>query len=219
MLLLELDQLSLPLGDVSELDLWQGQLWVELEMLRATQTALSEVEQKLDVLALADKQVQLLQTIPGVGRRLAEAVVTCLDNPHRFRTGKQVGSYAGLMTPRQYQSGQQNRQGRISRQGNTLLRGLLVEVSWLMLRWNDWARRTYQRVRRGSDALSKIAVTAVARQLLIRCWAMLRDNTPWQAPAELPRDKENWEHELKRKRAKYKDFFSPPENTGVVLGR
>ena len=73
-----------------------------------------------------------------------------------------------------------NRQGGISGQGHRVLRSLLVQVSWLGLRHNPWMREIYERVRRGSDARKKIAIIAVARRLLIRCWAMLRDNTPWR---------------------------------------
>jgi transposase len=120
-----------------------------------------------------------LRTIPGVGPRLAEAVVAYIDEPGRFAKGKQVGCYAGL-TPRQYQSGNSNRVGKISGQGNGVLRALLVEVSWLGLRHNEWMRRTYQRILRGSNSRKKIAITAVARKLLIRCWAMLRDGTTWR---------------------------------------
>ena len=90
-----------------------------------------------------------------------------------------VGSYVGL-TPRQYQSGSMDRQGKISGQGNKLLRALLVEISWLGLRHNSWLRRTYQRLLRGSPSRKKIAITAVARKLLVRCWAMLRDGQPWR---------------------------------------
>jgi transposase len=160
-------------------NLWRGSLRVELEMLAKTTELIKEVESKLDRMAEGDRGVQILRTIPGVGPRLAEAVVAYVDEPGRFSRGKQVGCYAGL-TPRQYQSGDSNRVGRISGQGNKVLRALLVEVSWLGLRHNEWMRRTYQRILRGSASRKKIAITAVARKLLIHCWAMLRDGTTWR---------------------------------------
>jgi transposase len=76
-------------------------------------------------------------------------------------------------------------QGRISGQGNKLLRVLLVEVSWLGLRYNPWLRETYQRLLRGSPSRKKIAITAVARKLLVRCWAMLRDGRSWRNEAAI----------------------------------
>ena len=143
--------------------------------------SLAEVEFKLNALGEADARVRRLRTIPGVGPRLAEALVAVIDDPRRFQNGKQVACYVGL-TPRQYQSGAVDRQGRISGAGNRCLRSLLVEVSWLGLHSNPWMREVYERVCRGSVSRKKLAIVAVARRLLIRCWAMLRDQETWQPP-------------------------------------
>jgi transposase len=174
-----LNQESSPFERCDVYNLWRGQLYVELEMLRLTQKSLADVTDELDKLGDSDSQVKLLQSAVGVGPRLAETVVAFIDEPSRFATGKQVGSYAGL-TPRQHQSGDMDRQGKISGQGNKVLRSLLVEVSWLGLRHNKWMNETYRRILRGSESRKKIAITAVARKLLVRCWAMLRDGQPWR---------------------------------------
>ncbi|MFC1781069.1 transposase [Planctomycetota bacterium] len=125
--------------------LWRGQLFVELETFEAVKASLRKVEDKLNSLGSADARIRRLQTIPGVGPRLAETVVAFLDDPDRFENSKQVGSYAGLI-PKQYQSGQMERQGKISGQSNKLLRNLLVEICWVSLRYNPWVRDTYQRL-------------------------------------------------------------------------
>ena len=161
---------------------WRGQLRSELKGLEDIERQIAEIETKLDELGKSDKRVQSLKRIKGVGPRLAEAIAAFVDEPGRFRNGKQVGCYVGL-TPRQFQSGQMDRQGRISGQGNKLLRSLLVEVCWLGLRHNEWMRQTYERIKRGSRSRSKIAITAVARKLLVRCWAMMRDGTEWREAA------------------------------------
>ena len=44
-------------------------------------------------------------------------------------------------------------------------------------------RSVYQRLTRGGTARKKQAIVALARKLLVRCWAMLRDDTPWREPA------------------------------------
>ena len=176
-----LAKLAQPLADVGLEDLWRGQLHRELAALAAVETAIAGVEQKLDALADRSEAMARLRTIPGVGPRLAEALVVALDDPHRFASGKEVGSYFGLV-PRQYQSGTSDRQGRITGQGNRLLRRLLVEVAWMSLRYNPWAREVYERVRRGSRSRKKIAIVAVARRLTVIAWAMLRDGTCWQPP-------------------------------------
>ena len=134
---------------------------------------------KLDELGACDERIQRLQTILGVGPRLAETVVAFLDDPRRFQNSKQVGCYAGL-TPKQYQSGQTEHQGKISGQGNKLLRNLLVEICWVSLRYNPWARDAYKRLLRGSKSRKKIAITALARKLVVRCWVMLRYERDWR---------------------------------------
>jgi len=177
-----LRQMARPLANVTCDELWRGQLDAELHALGAVNEQLGQLEATLNRLADADERCRRLMSIPGVGRRLAEAVVAVIDDPTRFKNGRQVGAYAGL-TPRRYQSGQSDRHGRISRMGNTLLRSLLVEVAWVGLRYNPWMRQVYESVRRGSPARKKTAIVAVARRLLVVCWAMLRDKTEWRAPA------------------------------------
>lgn len=173
--------LAQPLADVGVGDLWRGHLDQELAALAAVEAAIATVEQKLKALGGRSEAMARLRTIPGVGPRLSEALVVALDDPHRFSSGKQVGSYFGLV-PRQYQSGASDRQGRITGQGNRLLRRLLVEVAWMSLRYNPWAREVYERVRRGSRSRKKIAIVAVARRLTVIAWAMLRDGTCRQPP-------------------------------------
>lgn len=169
-----------PLEEIINIDqLWRGRLQVELETFEAVRKSLTKVEDKLNELGFADARIRRLQTIPGVGPRLAETVVAFLDDPKRFQSSKQVGNYVGL-TPKQYQSGQMDRQGRISGQGNKILRNLLVEVCWVSLRYNPWARDTYNRLLRGSQSRKKIAITALARKLVVTCWAMLRDEQDWK---------------------------------------
>jgi transposase len=172
-------QWALPLNQVGIDELWRGELGVELKAFKETARLLHEVEKKLDQLGKVNEQVPRLQSAPGVGPRLSEALVAMIDDPKRFRNGKEVGPYVGLV-PKQWQSGETNRLGHITRQGSRLLRALLVEASWAGLRYNSWMREVYQRVRRGSKARGKIAILAVARRLLIRCWAMLRQQTCWR---------------------------------------
>lgn len=158
---------------------WRRMLRLELDQLDTVEASIHAVEKELDAVAERDRRVALLRTIPGVGARIAEVVVAVIDDPHRFRSGKQVGSYAGL-TPRRYQSGEQDRQGRISGAGHRLLRNLLVQAAWIGQRLSPWMKRVFQRALGGKAGRKKIAIVAVARRLLVVCWAMLRDGTPWR---------------------------------------
>jgi transposase len=166
-------------------ELWRGVLGLVVAEYRELVGRIAEVERKLDGLAESDAGTKLLETIPGVGRRTAEAVAAHLGDARRFASAKQVGAYAGLV-PRQYQSGVTDRKGRITRRGPRLLRKLLVECAWCALRYNAWARAVYGRLTAGGTSRRKPAVVALARKLLVRCWAMLRDGVPWRAEAAVP---------------------------------
>jgi transposase len=174
-----LEAMAQPLGDLPMRELWRGELAVELAQLKEIQQQIQILEAKLNELGAADARVRLLRTIPGVGPRLAEAIVSLLDEPTRFRHPGEVSAYIG-MVPKQLDSGETERSGRITRQGNRLVRSLLVEVAWASLRHNPWARQSYQRISGGKKSRKKIAIVAVGRKLLVRCWAMLRDQTPWR---------------------------------------
>lgn len=176
-----LGALSQPLDEVRVEELWRGQLHTELEALAQLMPLIERVEAKLDALAQAHARVELLRTIPGVGPRLSEMVVAMIDDPKRFTNAKQLGAYAGLV-PRQIESGTMSRTGRITGRGNKLLRALLVEVAWLMRQHNRHLRATLDRVCRGSKTRRKVAVVATARKLLVICWVMMRDGTPWREP-------------------------------------
>jgi transposase len=172
-----------PLADCGPEELWRGRLHLALDGWRHVKELLDQTDRKLDELARDDDAVRLLQTIPGVGPRTAEAVAAFLPRPELFRTTKQVSAYGGFV-PRQYQSSETDQRGRITKRGPKTLRKLLVECAWVMLRYNRWARTIYQRLTHGGKSRKKQAIVALARKLLVRCWAMLRDGTAWRA--ELP---------------------------------
>lgn len=166
------------LNQCSADELWRGILREYLRTLRQLNASVKKLELQLRHISKHNKQVNRLKTIPGVGERLAEMVVAVIDDPHRFKKAKQVAAYAGLV-PKLYESGTMHRQGRITKAGHPLLRGLLVEVSWLMLRYNPVLKAFYDRVCGGVKSRRKIAVVALARKLITICWAMMRDEKDW----------------------------------------
>lgn len=160
-------------------ELWRGMVKLELDRLEQLMQQLQTVETKLNALAKKDPRVQRLQQVPGVGARTAELVVAMIDEPTRFGRGREVASYGGF-TPKKYQSGKMDRDGRISRAGNGLLRKYLVQAAWSGKRGCRAMQEIYQRVRKNSPKRSKQAIVAVSRHLLIWLWAMLRDGTDWK---------------------------------------
>jgi len=176
-----LEALAKGFEELGRHELWRGQLDIELRQLRELQRDIDQVEEKLDAIAKAEPRITLLRTIPGVGPRLSEAIVALLDQPERFHKAREVSAYVG-MVPKELDSGETRRRGRITKHGSRLVRSLLVEVAWADLRYNPWVRATFQRISGGKKSRKKIAIVAVGRRLLVRCWAMLRDGTSWRAP-------------------------------------
>lgn len=176
----QLEAYRKPLAECSLDQLWQGELDQLLMQLDQVGDLLSGVEKKLDRIAKADQRVQRVMQIDGVGRVTAEAIVATIDEARRFNSGRQLSAYAGLV-PRQYQSGETDRRGRITKRGSRLLRTLLVECAWCSLRYNKWSRITYERIHGGKRVRRKKAAVAVARRILVVAWAMLRDGSDYDA--------------------------------------
>jgi len=177
----QIEQESKPLEECAIDQLWRGRLSVELQLLKSINQLIEQMDKALDALGSEDARIKLLQTVPGVGPRLAETVVVHLDDPHRFKSVGDVSSYAGLV-PKQIESGTMKRVGKITRRGPSLLRGMLVEVAWMVYRHNPWAKAFVERVSRGIKSRKRIAIVALARKLLVKLWAMLRDGTAWRDP-------------------------------------
>lgn len=147
---------------------------------------LDQLEARIDeldtaVLAEAERwsSVRLLMTHPGVGPVVGLAYVLTLGPWQRFPRGKQVASYLGLI-PREHSSGGRQRLGAISKQGNPLLRSLLVEAAQTASRYDEELRQDYRRLAgRKHRALAKVMV---ARKLAVRLYWMLRENRPYTPP-------------------------------------
>ena len=112
-----------------------------------------------------------LMTHPGVGPLTALAFELVIGTPERFHCGKQVASYVGLV-PSEESSGDRRRLGHISKQGNALLRFLLVEAAQVTVRSQaEWRSRFFHlAMRRGR----KIAKVAMARKLAVHLYWMWR---------------------------------------------
>ena len=118
-----------PLADCGAEELWRGLLDLALTEYRQVNGLVDQAETRLDALGQQNAAVVLLETAPGLGPRTAEAVAAYLYDADRFKTGKQVSAYSGLV-PRQHQSGEMDRRGRITKRGPALTRKLLVECAW-----------------------------------------------------------------------------------------
>ena len=117
-------------------------------------------------------QVRRLMGLKAVGVRTAWVLVTELFAWRGIRNGKELGALVGL-TPVPYQSGQADREQGISKAGNKHVRGLIVEVAWLWLRWQPGSALSQWYARRfgaGGRRARKVGIVALARKLLVALW-------------------------------------------------
>src|SRR5712691_8465567 len=159
---------------------WKSQLWseqgrAELEKLALAPWASRRRQELLELLdrmnptieeltAAAEQEARKrpdalrLMTHPGVGPLTALAYVLIIGTPSRFHRGKQIGNYVGMI-PSEDSSGGKQRLGHISKQGNSLLRFLLVEAAQAAVRNNpDWRRRYIHLAMRRDKSIAKVAM-------------------------------------------------------------
>jgi transposase len=132
-----------------------------LELLDRLNPTIAELTQAIESEAEKCPEAQRLMTHPGVGP------LTAL----RFQCGKQIACYLGLV-PLEDSSGDRRRLGHITKQGNSLLRFLLVEAAQVTVRSDqEWRSKYFHlAMRRGR----KIAKVAMARRLAIQMYWMMR---------------------------------------------
>ena len=157
----------------------QFQLQILLTQLEQTDRVVAVVTERLDALAEQHPGIALLTTIPGVGVRIAEAVLAYIDDPKRFARMNRIGVYFGLV-PSQDASASVNRLGHITRQGPSIVRTLLVEAAWQAIRACPPMREYFDRVVNGKPERKKIAIVATAHKLLRCILAMLRSGETWR---------------------------------------
>ena len=132
-----------------------------------------ELDRAVEQAAQDHPQARLLMTQPGVGPITSLAYVLTIGDVSRFKHSKQVSSYLGLI-PREHSSGGKQRLGSISKQGNSLMRQLLVEAAQTANRLDEGFRRQYQA--RCHHKPKGVAKVATARKLAVRLYWMLRQN-------------------------------------------
>ncbi len=144
-----------------------------LELLTWLTTHIDQLDAQIAEAAAADARAQRLLTHPGVGPLTALITVLVLGPAARFRTSKHVG-----LAPAIHSSADKYHLGKITKQGNALLRWILGQAAPLAARADGELRRAYFAVlhRRGRPK----AKVALARKLLVRLYIMLRDQIDYE---------------------------------------
>ena len=133
--------------------------------------SVEELDRAVEAAARRRAEVTRLRTHPGVGAVVGLAFVLTLGPVSRFANSRKLVSYLGL-NPREHSSGGRQRLGAISKQGNSMLRWLLVEAAQTAARYDPELRRAYQRLK--FRRASGVAKVAIARRLAVRLYWMLR---------------------------------------------
>ena len=185
----QLQAIAMNEGKRRKTKLWSEQGRAELERLALARWASRRRQDLLDLLdrmnptiealtaaveqeAKKRPEVLRLMTHPGVGPITALAFLLIIGTPERFHCGKQIGSYIGLIPSEDSSAGRQ-RLGHISKQGNALLRFLLVEAAQAAVRCDsDWRRRYLHLAMRREKSIAKVAM---ARRLAVRLYWMWRN--------------------------------------------
>ena len=138
---------------------------------------IQQLDKQVETEARQRSQARRLLTHPGVGPVTALATEVFLGDPHRFAGAHQVASYIGMI-PCEHSSGKRQRLGKLSKEGNSLLRYLWIEATLHAVVKDPELKRFYRRklVQKGMGK----ARVATARQLGIRLWIMLRDEIEYE---------------------------------------
>lgn len=141
------------------------------------QKRIQELDQEVEAQTRQRPQARRLLTHPGVGPVTALATEVFLGDPSRFATANQVASYIGMI-PCEHTSGKRQRLGKMTKQGNSLLRYLWTEATMHAVAKDPELKRFYRRklIQKGMGK----ARIAAARKLGIRLWIMLRDQIDYE---------------------------------------
>ena len=164
----------------------RGSLKALLEVWDETSKQLHQLTGQLKREVPKDQLCRRLMTADGIGPITVSTFIATIDDPTRFDNGDQVGSYLGLV-PREYQSGETHYRGRITKEGDRLLRFLLVEAATTLLtrvrrrsRLKQWGKSLEQ-----SKGFGKARV-AVARKLACMLWTMWISGKSFRPQGMLP---------------------------------
>jgi transposase len=166
------------------LDRWAQRRRQELlQLLDQLSGSITELHAVVEQQARQHPEAARLMTHPGVGPVTSLAFVLTIGPASRFARGKKVASYLGL-NPSEHSSGGPQQMGRISKQGNSTMRWLLVEAGQTAARHDPELRRMYQRLKfRKGSAIAKVAI---ARKLAVRLYWMMRSQSDYAHLVRMP---------------------------------
>ena len=151
--------------------------------IEAVAEEVKKAETEIVTWCRADAASRRLLTIPGIGPITASAIAAAVPDPSLFRSGRQFAAWLGL-TPRPHSSGGKERLGRISKQGDGMIRRLLVVGATAVIRvarqdnpGRAWAKRLLER------KPARVVSVALANKTARIAWAVMMRGEVYRAPA------------------------------------
>lgn len=143
---------------------------------------IANTKAKMSVALTGDQWLQEVYcSIPGIGLTMANVLINEIGDTKQFSNEQKLFSHAGL-TPREHSSGAHQRQGHITKQGNPILRRMLIQAAWRAIKLDSSLKAIFERIRGPNKGKSKIAIVAIARILLGRIRTCLKEERLYSVP-------------------------------------
>lgn len=171
-------------------DLFKPIVLHTLEHLRELDRRIGECDARITEHALQSDAAQRIQQLSGVGVLTASALVATVSDAKDYRNGRQLSAWSGLV-PRQNSSGGKSRLGKITKRGDSYIRGLMTQGARSTLQ-SALKRQAHQRSRLQQWIVALHArvgyhktLVAIANKNLRMIWAILAkgedyDPNAWQ---------------------------------------
>lgn len=138
---------------------------------------IKSLEKEMKLQAAADKNEATYRSVPGIGPVTSRVLSNELGDMSQFKNERAVFSYTGL-TPSEFSSGPNRRQGHITGQGSSRIRWLLTEASWKAIAEDKKLAQDFERI--ALKAGKKKAIVAIARKLIGRIRACFRKGQAYE---------------------------------------
>jgi transposase len=168
-------------------DLFREELFGLYEELHHLDDRIAHYDEKIEQMVWTDERAHRLQTIPGIGPKIATALLAAIGDIHAFKNGRELAAWLGLV-PRQHSTGGKPTLLGISKRGDVYLRQLLIHGARSILisvdrktdRTSRWAKTLKERRH------TNIATVAMANKMVRIAFALLKNGESYcvySAPA------------------------------------
>jgi transposase len=126
--------------------------------------------------------IRFLRSIPGIGFITAITILAKIGDPRHLSNPRELGAFIGLV-PREHSTGDRISKGSITHMGDGVLRSLLIETSWVIIRKDKRMRQFYDRIRcrHHPHIGARKAIVAVARKLTLIIYRVLKEQREYIA--------------------------------------